>query len=147
MVIWMALPDDMRWHSGPQIQGGRNGMPHNLPCNMIHFWLSGNDLPTGWRFGELRHVGGTSALHATRGSTHCPLQHRFGPAGVTEAHLRFTRMADGVSNMPHLRKFARPVDWNWLSQDTWNQQPGQREGEERHSWVPLCQQEISSRSE
>ena len=37
-----------------------------------------------------------------------------------EAHLRFNRVTDDLtSGMPHLRKFARPVDWGWLSNDAW----------------------------
>ena len=37
-----------------------------------------------------------------------------------EAHLRFNRVTDDLTSaMPHLRKFARPVDWGWLSNDPW----------------------------
>ena len=37
---------------------------------------------------------------------------------MLEAHLRFNRVADDLtSGMPHLRKFARPADWQWLSND------------------------------
>ena len=38
----------------------------------------------------------------------------------SQAHLRFNRVADDLtSGMPHLRKFARPADWQWLSNDSW----------------------------
>eukprot|EP00438_Fugacium_kawagutii_P021724 Skav208037 [mRNA] locus=scaffold2540:91702:93613:+ [translate_table: standard] len=69
-------------------------------------------------FDMLEVPGCTSREHVTHFD---PAQH--GPHGFSwrEAHLRFTRIADGISNMPHLRKFARPVDWTWLSQDTWKQ--------------------------
>lgn len=37
---------------------------------------------------------------------------------MLEAHLRFNRVTDDLtSGMPHLRKFARPVDWGWLSNE------------------------------
>ncbi|CAL1168547.1 unnamed protein product, partial [Cladocopium goreaui] len=39
---------------------------------------------------------------------------------MLEAHLRFNRVTDDLTSaMPHLRKFARPVDWGWLSNDPW----------------------------